>query len=338
MKRTWCVLIICLLADSSFAQQSKIDSVHRLPPRVTESIDLADRYAALLGFHGIIEQWDSCSYYSQKLVDLSRRLDYPLGEVKAKIIYSFQLNNLPRALEIAYECRDLSQKIGDTVALMNSLFALNVVYKHAEQYDKSVAFGKQLLTLATVARDSNWIWRALFVIGNSYALLPQKDSCLLYFQECNRYAIAVHNSVQRWVLRNEECSRNYKIGWSLYGLGMANYLLNDHELALVYFLRALPDTVEIMLRERHFFVAEEYMGIAGVYMKMNKPDSLVKYSNLWLEAARNDNMHTIAAATSLARAYEGRNNDSAVKYLRWQQKCAQFNSAPRTTQRWTILT
>jgi hypothetical protein len=188
------------------------------------------------------------------------------------------------------------------------------VYKHAEQYDRSVAFGKQLLTVATAVNDSNWIWNALFLTGSSYALLQQKDSCLLYFLECYRYGTAVHNRVQRLVLENVDCSKEYKIGWSLYGLGRAHHLLDEHELALVSFLRALPYSREIPKNE--FFEAEEYMGIAGVYTNMNKRDSVIRYSNLWLEAARKDNMHTIAAATSLARAYEGRNNDSAVKYFK----------------------
>lgn len=314
MKRTHCVLIIYLLAFFSFAQQSRIDSIHRLPPPATEDIELAERYAALMQFHGAIGRYDSLDYYSQELVDLSRRLDYPLGEVKAKIIYSMEFNNLPKSLEVSHECFDLSQKSGDTVALMNSLFALNVLYRIAEQYDKSAAFGKQLLTLATAARDSNWIWNALFLIGNSYAFHHQKDSCLLYFQECYRYGIAVRNRMQKWLWGNEERSMGNTMGWSLYGLGRAHQLLDEHELALMYFLRALPYTIEISKAE--FFDAEEYMGIAGIYMKLNKPDSVIKYSNLWLEAARNDNFHTIGAATSLAHAYEHRNSDSAVKYFK----------------------
>ena len=314
MKRIWCVLIICLLVDSLIAQQSKIDSVHRLPPRTTEDIELAERYAALVGFHLNIEQYDSANYYSEKLVDLSRRLDYPLGEVKAKIRYIGQYNNLPKALELSYDCLDLSQQSGDTVALMASLFNLNVVYREAEQYDQAVTFGKQLLTLAKAAADSNWIWRALFVIGNSYAFDQQKDSCLLYFEECYRFGMAVHNRIQRWVLGNEHLSTSYKKAWSLYGLGRANLLLNENEVALAYFLEALQYAGEIPPGD--FFVPEEYMGIAGVYMKINKPDSVVHYSKLWLEAARHDNMHTIGAATMLARGYEGRNNDSAVKYFK----------------------
>jgi tetratricopeptide (TPR) repeat protein len=315
MKRTWSVLIICLLVESSNAQQSKIDSIHGLPPRTIEDVELADRYAGLIRFHFNIAQFDSSDYYSNKLLELSRRLDYSLGEIKAKLIYFTQFNNLPKALEVSYECFDLSQKIGDTVALMNSLFALNVVYRTAEQYDKSVEFGKQLLTIATAAADSNWIWNALFLIGNSYAFQEkEKDSCLKYFQECYRFGISVHNGAQRWVWENADCSRNFKIGWSLYGLGMAHHLLDEHALALVYFLKALPFSPEIP--QRMFFLAEEYMGIAGVYMKMNKPDSAVRYSKLWLEAARHNNMHIIRAATMLARAYEDRNNDSAVKYFK----------------------
>jgi tetratricopeptide (TPR) repeat protein len=136
----------------------------------------------------------------------------------------------------------------------------------------------------------------------------------------------VHNTIQKWVLDIVECSRNFKLGWSLYGLGRAHLLLDDHQLALTYFLRALPYSREYP--EELFFVAEEYMGMASAYMKMNKPDSVVRYSNLWLEAAHKDHMHTIGAATSLAHAYEGRNNDSAVKYFKMaaEVRAIQFSS------------
>src|SRR4030095_11379882 len=97
-----------------------------------------------------------------------------------------------------------------------------------EQYDKSAAFGKQLLSLAIAAADSNWIWRALFLIGNSYAFDQQKDSCLLYFQECYRYGMAVHNRIQRWALENADLPKGFKIGWSLYGLGRANLLFDEN--------------------------------------------------------------------------------------------------------------
>lgn len=155
MKRSFCVFITCLGLYSSIAQQSRIDSIHQRATLSTQDIELAERYAALFYSHYNIGHVDSSEYYSRVLTNLSRQINYPLGELKAKLPYTNELDNIPKALEASFECLDLGRKSEDTIGIINSLFALNVLYRHAEQYEKSIVFGKQLLALATAFNDSN---------------------------------------------------------------------------------------------------------------------------------------------------------------------------------------
>jgi hypothetical protein len=92
-------------------------------------------------------------------------------------------------------------------------------------------------------------------------------------------------------------------------------VLNNEDLALGYYFKGL----NIAHKQLNKTLDNDLeMSIAECFLQMNKVDSAIKYGQLCLERASKMNytLNILGSYSTLAAAYEGKTNDSAVKYYK----------------------
>jgi hypothetical protein len=127
----------------------------------------------------------------------------------------------------------------------------------------------------------------------------------------------VRNGIQKMFMDDYDTQKEEIIGWSLHGLGRAQQVLKNEDLALGYYFKGLT-----MARGQSNKILDNdlEMSIAECFLQMNKVDSVIKYGQLCLERASNLKypLNILGSYAMLAAAYEGKNNDSAVKYYKME--------------------
>jgi tetratricopeptide (TPR) repeat protein len=320
--------IVIFISVISYSQQDKVDSLQKLVLHAGQDTITAKRYS-LIGYYSYPNQ-DSMEVYSNKGLLLSQKLGWLRGIAEAKYIL-VNFNNHSRSLSLLFDCLKIFEELKDTVGLIDCSFLINITYKFLEDYNKSVEYANKTLEYAKLLKDTAWTWNALYSLGNAYAALEQKDSALFYFQEAFRFANFIENPSQRSVINYYAYTKQENMGWSLHGLGRAQQLLDQDDLALNYYYKGL----EFASRQSNMILNSDLRNsIATCYLHIGNRDSAIKYARITLDESLNlkYELNILNSYSNLAQAYEGINNDSAVKYykLATEVRKKQFNAKNKT--------
>lgn len=328
MKNICYLCIIISISLTTHAQQEKVDSLKKLVIRPKEDTLTAKRYL-LIGNYSYPNR-DSMEAYANMGLLLSQKLGWQrgIGEAKYVLINS---NNHTKSLSLLFDCLRIFEELKDTVALMDCSFLISITYKFLEDYNKSAEYSNKMLQYARLINDTVWSWNSLYSLGNAYAALEQKDSALFYFQEAFRFVNLTDLPRQRRTIDSYTLSKDETLGWSLHGLGRAQQLLDQDDLAISYYYKGL----EYALRQTNPILNSDlHNSLASCYLHMGKRDSALKYARITLGESLNIkyDLNILDSYTHLAHAYEGLNNDSSVKYykLAFEVRGKQFNAKNKT--------
>jgi tetratricopeptide (TPR) repeat protein len=304
--------VVILITNISFSQPRDVDSLKMLVLHATDDTITARRYS-LIALNSFSND-DSTELYAGKALALSQKLGWQRGVAEAKYTL-INMNNHSRSLSHLFDCLKIFEELKDTVGLMDCSFLINIIYKFLEDHNKSIEYANKTMEYATLIKDTAWIWNALYSLGNAYASLEQKDSALFYFQEAFRFANFNDYPPQRAVFDYYTNSKEENMGWSLHGLGRAQQLLQQDDLALNYYYKGL----QYAFRQTNSALNSDlHNSIATCYLDIGKRDSAIKYARTTLgEAVKMKyELNILNSYTNLAAAYESVNNDSAVKYFK----------------------
>ena len=120
------------MTTTLFANFSNIDSLKQ-EAQTKNGMEKVDALLYIAGLHGNIRQNDSLEHYSTIALELSRKIDYPKGKLKAysglgiaqvlRQDFSAALNSFERAVELAEETdnmRGLCSALGNIAIIYNN--------------------------------------------------------------------------------------------------------------------------------------------------------------------------------------------------------------------------
>lgn len=322
--------LLCIPAGICFSQQKTIDSLEKLLASPAADTVTVMRYARLANIYTFLNNDSLADAYAERAMDLSNKIAWEKGQGLAKYSRVNFINPI-RSLSLLFDCLKIFEHVKDTIGLIECSSMCNLIYKSLEDYHKSVEYGKKCLAYARSLNDTVWVWNALYITGNAYAFLEEKDSTLYYYQEAFRYANFMRSTVQGHLLGPYLYSKNEILGWSLHGMGQAQQLLGQHDLTLNYYHKGL---VYASLQQSQILKSDLNQAISDAWLKMEKKDSAIKYAEITLNESlplRYD-LNILRSYSNLARSYVGVNNDSAVKYfqLAADMRRLQFSNKNKT--------
>ena len=313
------IILVCAFSFACyfvFAQNAEGEK-HIEDVKATLSSSKADTNRVLLyGELCTAYQWnntDSLNLYSEKGIALAQKLLFKKGEVRLLNNQAIALmfrGNIPKSLNILFNALDIAQKNTlpfETALCLNNIGAcysfLNDNFKALDFTSRARAIDENI---SHVPSDVYWKIYMEFWLGTVYSDLNKLDSASYFLQK------AYNNAFEPGF------TDLYSIRPTiLMFYGKALFKKGDHEKALQY----LHQSIET------YDVYNDLIGtpdacsiIAGVFKKMNQPDSVIYYAKKGLDAAIKINYsHAILSNSKmLSDEFETRDKSQAYYYLKLQ--------------------
>ena len=282
------------------SQQHYIDSLSKLLTAPQHDTTLVNIYFDLGRYSGK----DSALYYFDKAVELSEKLNAGRDIVNFKLYRAFILHStgrFARALDDILTARKLAEAISDTIGLIHTYNEAGRFYVSAEHEKRAVHEYREGFRLARIVNSNEWILYIAHNVGELYVNLNVPDSAMYFFQE------------------SYKASSNYSFPYTLAlvnrGMGRIHTVLGNPDIALPYLHKGLKYAKE---DGNDYTLATVYRTLAQAHRQIGRNDSSIYYAKKQLQSAIGDEHIplTLHALKQLSAMYEGKNNDSAVKYFK----------------------
>jgi tetratricopeptide (TPR) repeat protein len=305
------VLVSMGLCTPCLAQQRSIDSLQKIVKSTTEDSTLVYRYKRLCYLYFAKGDMDSVDICAKMAVEIARRINWKQGEAQFFLDNArntfFWANNYPKAFGEALNSLKIFEAIGDTVGMTSSLYWIGVFYKGVEDYNQSEIYCRRAYNLAKNLNNTELLFRASYNLANAYTEMQAADSSMLYFQECYQFAN-----------RSQSKERLENIAWALHGLGRTQMLYGNIDISISFFKKSIQKSQEIADTVAEAFVsADVYESLSLAYAKLNQ-DSAIYYARKCLDKAipLKYNKNILSSYKQLALLYDGKHDDSSVKYFK----------------------
>ena len=295
------ILILFFLTSTTYAsgQQNYSDSLKQQLKLAKEDTNKVNVYAELASHY----QWsypDTSLAYSYEGLKLARKLNFTRGEIYILGSMSESLSqkgNYPKALEAALNALQLIEKSKDSSLIIDVITEVGHVYFYSGDYQKALFYYlKSFKYIQTHKQNNNNTVRFISgFLGETYFHLSMPDSALFYLQQ--EYDIDITK----------------KTHWAVpyYYLGAVFSEKGNYHKALEYY----KEGIAIASKELDYI--NGYISIAGLFKKMNTPDSAIYYTRQAVTLAGKTAMQGKLSDASelLAGLYkESGAPDSALKY------------------------
>ena len=251
--------------------------------------------------------------YILKAVDLAKRTkkEQWINEESDFIIYALQTAGLTdKALSFCYDFLESGNKNKDTILVIKSLYSLCNIYKERKEFRYELKYSSDLLNIldnfnydesSGIGNKKENYLEILGIMGEAYMNLGLIDSALSFFQKSYQLSISQSEISQMIPLVN---------------LGEINSKLNQHEIAISYYKKALKISYEKDPNEmsRKVMICND---LSNSFFELHNLDSSLKYSNIaYVLTTKRTNLNgKMDAAKRLSEIYKIRNNiDSAYHY------------------------
>ncbi len=265
MRKIKCVLFLLALSSCLIAQQSEIDSLRQLlifAKEDTNKVNLLNK----LAFNFIESKPDSNLFYANPALELSRKIGYKKGEIRALFNLSggFTLKgNYSKGLESGLAALKKSEIIHDDHLIANCLFAVGIIYSLQEDHRTAIAYWLNANSIYQKFHDSLGIGNVLTNTGAAYNELNQLDSARIYFNECLEIGLR---------LKNEDL-----ISPAYTNLGLVNLKMKQYEVGMSYCRLGLP---HFKRTNNHLFLSSTYYIMCDLFDSTGHRDSAFYYSQL----------------------------------------------------------
>lgn len=265
--------ILFLLAFvSGFAQDSKLDSLSKLLPKV-ENENRVDVLAALsLEYNA--DNKDSVKKYSDEALELARKLNYKKGEGMALYslaFYYYSNIQFPKAIETIEAALAINLSLGDSLTIARTYSIYAAIEQNLSKYSEAIEHYK---------------------LANSYLGGIAEKRRFKNYEGLGiaEYNLANYNSALKYVLKvikyYEQENRDKDIP-DLYGVIGSIYIKTaEKELGLNYFKRAIQLSRE---QKNDFVLTRSLFAIGEYYKDEGQIDTSLYYLNKAIIYARKIN-------------------------------------------------
>ena len=266
-------------------------------PTLTKGKDKADLLGYLCYYYAFTDAEKGLSYGLQGLT-LSQGLDYKRGIAYCNQSLSFcqwVVGNFNEALQHALKSLHQYEELKDYPRIGYSYLAIANIYREVGDFNKGLQEAFKAIRIYDSISFPQKV--AYTVTGSIYERADSLDSALVFMQKA--YEMDVINNNGSW-------------GWLTHVLGNIHAKMNNYDLALAYYKKALS------LVDVPKDIVDIYNSIADVYKQTGNIDSSIFYSK---EILQNRNTASykqgmLRAANNLGEIYSARKlNDSTIKYL-----------------------
>jgi len=309
MKRTIVLCIFLILCHSIRGQQRKIDSLLSKLDRARTQNDIYPILTELKpipgGFLAAINKYkaDLAGFESSGDQKSQERILLALCT-----IMNWEVNT-PDQLRYALQGLRLSRRAKDNYYIDNFLMESAVAYDEQRDLHKAAGYYRACAIAATAAHDTDLTLTSYSNLQTIYSRTFKMPDSALYFAKCETQMSLHLDTGKYW----------YNISNNLSDYGEAFASANKLDSALSYYRRSY------ILTTRHDpqnLNPEVLNDIAELYLKMQKPDSAIKYALKGYSQSQTAEAlsfyYNAEAAGILSRAYEGRDDKKSLSYLRRQ--------------------
>ncbi|HET9746024.1 MAG TPA: hypothetical protein VFP97_09940, partial [Chitinophagaceae bacterium] len=301
--------LMLLLFCNVSAQQHYVEDLYRQLSKSKEDTNKVLILADLANYYGF-NQFDSCIVYSQKAIDLAKRLNYPYGHFRGLQSLFFAYNsraNFPQALNVTLENLKIAEKLRKErpTAMASVYFYLGVLNREMGNYDTAI----------TQLRHSIWLWnrRGKKLVVESF---PAHSHLALTYQKLKQLDSALWYATKGYELSMQPGSfRRYVfLGPSI--LGYIYQELGNYKSAKDYTYLAVQQAA---MYDNTFWLARNYNQLSYIFNKTNIIDSSIYYADLALRICQQHDFSEFAfeASSLLAKAFELKDiPDSTIKYMK----------------------
>jgi signal transduction histidine kinase len=323
------ILLFSLFAFFSVtvSAQSFLDTLHEQLQNAKEDTAIIKATGELSQYYGVI-RFDSSIYYADQTLDLSEKLKYTYGlflSYRSIFAATNSIGDYPKALEWALKELKAAEQLKDhrLASMAWSHFGLELVNREVNNDREAIMHFNEAVRLQTESGEplAN-IHDAFSQMAVIYLSRHQLDSALAYAQK--GYELSTQSNTINKIYVSVELAI----------LGTIEQTMGNNELAEKYYRMGMDHAKKYNIL---YLQARLNYNLAGLFNKMNKPDSCISYALTSLQLCQQYNYGSYAfdASKTLMQIYESRHNaDSTVKYMRLmlaakdtifnQQKARQF--------------
>ena len=304
MKKTFLLLLVSLAFFSVHGQTYQSHLRDSLRQSLQKEKTDTGRVLLLgeLGLTYLESKPDSTMALVLKALLLARQIDFDKGEAVSlnRIGMAYQISgNYPKALEVFLQALELNEKINYLDGRQRNLHNLGIAYRDQGDHRQALEYFFKAKVLEEQLHDRRMLSITLGGIGDNYRRLKSFDSAKKYIQEA--YEVARQIKYDR------------QIGAALFYLGEIYSEIGQDGLALEKYRMSFS---YLKQSENYLRLCDVSLGIAKLYQKKRKNDSVVLYARQSLLIAKEGGFtkQLRDAARFLSFYFRGLNADSAFFY------------------------
>jgi signal transduction histidine kinase len=270
------VLIAIVTAgySTALAQKSKVDSFRKAYQKNKQDSTLALLLVERSSADFLTTDVDSGMICARQALDISRRIGFKKGEVRAKAAMAVFLNisgDLPGSLKITFEALPEAIQIKEMRVVASCYNTRGLTYSTLKDRKKSLDNYYSFLHITERYHYGDLYTVALNNIARQYLDMDRLDSAAWFNQK------AYDVSIKKNLIKN--------IGYPVRNFGIIQFKKGDMTGAISWYKKSLakPST-----RGNHYLQSEDYRRIAEAYQKLNKSDSVIYYAKKAFEEAKLD--------------------------------------------------
>jgi len=294
----------CFLPNGTAQSVALIDSLSiKIKTLPNDTNKVKALYA--LAFQYRLHKPDSTHLLGQQAYELSRRLQYPLGEARALSIMGIafkQLGDYALALDMFIQAKELAVQLKNTERIVATLNNIADLYMEQEDWQKGLETMQECYALYSTIANPAPRAKPLYLtnIGECFYNLRQLDSANVYLYR----ALPLAKSLDDIIL-----------GVTLYTLGDVAFSKNNTEQAHSFYRQSIEFSIQHSINIRLY---EGAYRMAKMFQTTHQTDSLLHYAQLALATSQNSHYGKgiLKSSQLLAEIYEGRNDAEALRYYK----------------------
>jgi signal transduction histidine kinase len=264
---------------------------------------------SLLG--SLQQQLDSATWYAQKGLSLSKNINYKKGIADCYLLFEGiygQQGNFSQAIKYTLDALSIYEDLRDYVGIAFAHGMLQANYRAIGDFHKSLFHAFLSLQIAEahnvkgtiIFPGHRWIPLLLGEIGQTYVLMNQLDSALLYTKKS---------------LAENELFNGAKWNFPVYLLATIQTMQGSYKPALENYRSAIPLAIQ-----NGFFrdTLQIFSGMSTLFKKTGQLDSAIYYAQMVVHSTNPEIeiKNLMEAVSNLEQIYKLRGNkDSTIKYI-----------------------
>lgn len=302
-----------LCACFAHAQSPNIDSLQKAYAKNRQDTTLVQLYFMKSLYTFLTTNVDSGMYYSKKALELSRKIHFKRGEVRALSgIATFQNINgdLPGSLKTTFEVLPQAIALHEMRVVASCYNTRGLTYSTMNESQKALDNYYSALHIVEANHFSDIEATELNNIARAYLDQNRTDSAQYFSKKA--YDFAIKKNLRR------------NLGYLIRNFGIIEFKNGHPENAIGYYRKSLADP---SAQGNHYLLSEDYRRMAEAWRELKKSDSCIFYAQKAKEQARldRDPDELQRATTLLADEYKARNDFKNAFY--YQEMTQQYRDS-----------